>query len=138
MLMLLEGKGGCYIQDRGVSRWDTCGAQAVIEAYGGTCSKLTRFVQAKTLESYAYLESAVNLDFEPGAACMTPYNASLDKETAAAIKGGAKIAFTEATQSKPYSNLCGLFALDRENLTRVEEFHAAIERAQAVSAPAYD
>jgi hypothetical protein len=21
MLMLLEGKGGCYIQDRGVSRW---------------------------------------------------------------------------------------------------------------------
>lgn len=24
MLMLLEGKGGCYIQDRGVSRWYVC------------------------------------------------------------------------------------------------------------------
>eukprot|EP00957_Ditylum_brightwellii_P166896 12702926-Ditylum_brightwellii.AAC.1 len=32
MLMLLEGRGTAYIQDRGVSRWDTCGAQACIEA----------------------------------------------------------------------------------------------------------
>lgn len=138
MLMLLEGKGGCYIQDRGVSRWDTCGAQAVIEAFGGTLSKLTRFVEGKTLESYTYLESPINLDFEAGLAFMTPYNASLDKETAAAIKGGAKIAFTEAAQSKAYSNLCGLFALDRDNLTRLDDFHAAIERAKAVSLPAYD
>ena len=33
MMMLLEGKGAVYIQDRGVSRWDTCGAQAVISVY---------------------------------------------------------------------------------------------------------
>jgi hypothetical protein len=33
VLMLLEGKGLCYIQDRGVSRWDTCAAQAVLEVY---------------------------------------------------------------------------------------------------------
>lgn len=138
MLMLLEGKGGCYIQDRGVSRWDTCAAQAVIEAFGGTCSKLTRFVENKALESYTYLESAENLDFEAGVACMTPYNASLDKETAAAIKGGSKIAFTVASQPKPYSNLCGLFALDRENLARLDEFHAAIDRAKSEAGPAYD
>ena len=30
LMMLLEGKGAVYIQDRGVSRWDTCGPQAVI------------------------------------------------------------------------------------------------------------
>jgi 3'-phosphoadenosine 5'-phosphosulfate (PAPS) 3'-phosphatase len=30
MMMLLEGKGCVYIQDRGVSRWDTCGAQVFI------------------------------------------------------------------------------------------------------------
>ena len=29
-LMLLEGKDDVYIQDRGVSRWDTWAAQAVI------------------------------------------------------------------------------------------------------------
>ena len=29
MLMLLEGKGDCYIQDRGISRWDTCAAQVL-------------------------------------------------------------------------------------------------------------
>ena len=33
MLMLLEGKGDCYIQDRGISRWDTCGAQVIIFIY---------------------------------------------------------------------------------------------------------
>ncbi|EKX53721.1 hypothetical protein GUITHDRAFT_64161 [Guillardia theta CCMP2712] len=46
MLMLLEGKGGMYIQDRGVSRWDTCAAQAVIEAYGGLLCRLDREVKA--------------------------------------------------------------------------------------------
>ena len=138
MLMLLEGRGGCYIQDRGVSRWDTCGAQAVIEAFGGTLSKLTRFVDNKTLEGYTYLESKVNLDFEAGVAYMTPYNATLDKETAASIKAGIKIPFTEATQPKAYSNLCGLFALDRDNLARIDDFHAAIERAKLEAEPAYD
>jgi len=45
MLMLIEGKGEVYIQDRGLSRWDTCAPQAVIEAAGGVCSKLTQFLQ---------------------------------------------------------------------------------------------
>jgi len=138
MLFLLEGRGGCYIQDRGVSRWDTCGAQAVIEAYGGTCSKLTKFVADQSLESYTYLRSDVNLDYEPGVAYHTPYNSVLDKEKAAAIKQGQKFLIEDASHAKPYSNLCGLFALDRENLSRLSEFHSAIQRAMAISPPAYD
>jgi 3'-phosphoadenosine 5'-phosphosulfate (PAPS) 3'-phosphatase len=138
MLMLLEGRGGCYIQDRGVSRWDTCGAQAVIEAHGGTLSKLTRFVSSKELESYTYLKSPVNLDFEAGVAYQTPFNSTLDKERATAIKQGEKFLIEDQQSAKVYSNLCGLFALDRSNLERLDEFYGAIERAKASSAPSYD
>jgi 3'(2'), 5'-bisphosphate nucleotidase len=140
MLMLLEGKGGCYIQDRGVSRWDTCAAQAVIEAHGGTLSKLTSFISQQTLTSYSYLKASANLDFEPGLANQTPYNSTLSKERAAAIKGGEKFPITaeDLPTTKAYSNLCGLFALDRSNLSKLEEFSAAIARAKAVAEPSYD
>jgi 3'-phosphoadenosine 5'-phosphosulfate (PAPS) 3'-phosphatase len=140
MLMLLEGKGGCYIQDRGVSRWDTCAAQAVIEAHGGTLSKLTSFIDQQTLASYSYLKATTNLDFEPGVANQTPYNSNLSKERAAAIKRGEKFPITaeDLPTTKAYSNLCGLFALDRSNLCKLEEFSAAIARAKAASEPSYD
>ena len=46
MLMLLEGKGAAYIQDRGVSRWDTCACEAVIDAHGGLLCKLPAIVSA--------------------------------------------------------------------------------------------
>ena len=32
-----------------MSRWDTCGAQAVIEAYGGKLCRLDKFVNDKVL-----------------------------------------------------------------------------------------
>lgn len=138
MLMLLEGKGGCYIQDRGVSRWDTCGAQAVIEAHGGTLSKLTSYIENKTLESYNYLKSTENLDFQPGVAYQTPFNSNIDKERATAIKQGQKFLIDDLSTTKVYSNLCGLFALDSQNLTEIEKFYEAIQRAKAVAEPSYD
>lgn len=140
MLMLLEGKGGCYIQDRGVSRWDTCAAQAVIEAHGGTLSKLTTFIENQSLASYTYLKSTINLDFEPGVANQTPFNSNLSKERASAIKQGEKFPITaeDLPTTKAYSNLCGLFALDSSNLSRLDEFASAIARAKAAAEPSYD
>jgi hypothetical protein len=120
---------------------DTSGAQAAIAAAGGVLNKLSPFVENKTLESYVYLKSAVNLDFVPGLSFMTPYNADLDKDTKARLKGGEKIRFEEASQPKAYSNLCGLFALAKGNLeaeSSLETYHQAILRAQEKSAPAYD
>ena len=77
MLMLLERKASCYVQDRGVSRWDTCAAQACLEAHGGMLCKLAPFMSAaKTLASYHYAASAHNLDFEPNVAALTKYNAA--------------------------------------------------------------
>jgi len=138
MLMLLEGKGAAYIQDRGVSRWDTAGAQAVIEAHGGTLSKLTGFVAAKSLASYTYLKSPLNLDFEAGKASLTPYNAA-DKRLVK--KGAPPVLAEDAGAVKAYSNLCGLFALDRScvGTAQLDLLFDAIQRTIASGAqPAYD
>ena len=77
-LLLLEGRGQSYIQDRGVSRWDTCAAQAVLEAHGGCLAKLSAFAAAEAdaplataLATYRYRPGEVNADFEPGLAALT-------------------------------------------------------------------
>ena len=97
-LLLLEGKGRCYIQDRGVSRWDTCATEAVIKAFGGQFAKLTTFINAPTpadmealITGYTYLPTVTNLDLNPLAA-QTKYNS----------EGGV---------FKVYSNLCGHVSL---------------------------
>jgi 3'(2'), 5'-bisphosphate nucleotidase len=110
MLMLLEGKGAAYIQDRGVSRWDTSGAQAVIEAKGGLLMKLSPFVSTKSLESYTYLQADLNTDFEEGLAYLTPYNAN-DKD---AVKKGDAPRAGARGEFKAYSNICGLLALNAQ------------------------
>lgn len=137
MLMLLEGKGNCYIQDRGVSRWDTCAAQAVIEAHGGTLSKLSSFIaNNKALESYTYRKSNENTDFEPGLSNMTPYNAR-DKGS---VKKGETVSASHVDMVKPYSNLCGLIALDQNCSSEgsMSAIYDAIERAAKKSRPSYD
>jgi 3'-phosphoadenosine 5'-phosphosulfate (PAPS) 3'-phosphatase len=137
MLMLLEGKGNCYIQDRGVSRWDTCGAEAVIEAYGGTLNKLSTFaLNNKQLSGYTYRKSTVNTDFVPGLSSLTPYNAKNKGD----VKKGETVVATSIDSVKPYSNLCGIIALDKnssspENLNKIYD---AIVKASALSQPAYD
>jgi len=78
-LLLLEGKGSAYIQDRGVSRWDTCAPEAVLAAFGGMLLKLnhvlahpdslTRQDHLPKESRYCYLETTTNLDFVPGEVC---------------------------------------------------------------------
>lgn len=134
MLMLLEGKGSAYIQDRGVSRWDTSGAQAVIEANGGTLSKLTSFIRSKELLSYTYLKSAQNLDFEPGVANLTPFNCA-DKS---AVKKGEKRPAVDCASVQPYSNLCGLLAIEGKALLHLDSIHAAMLKVIDETPPSYD
>lgn len=80
----------------GVSRWDTCAAQAIIEAKGGVLAKMTDFVKDGSLNSYTYLKSSVNLDFEPGTAALTAYN-TVDKSL---IKAGEINMATELNSVK--------------------------------------
>lgn len=132
MLLLLEGKGAAYIQDRGVSRWDTCGAQAVLEAHGGALCKLSSFLQGGAA-GYTYLASDLNLDFEPGAATLTPFNAA---DKGAVVKGAPPVPALEAVQVKPYANLCGLVALAAGS--DPQAWRERCLRTAADSAPAYD
>eukprot|EP00586_Coscinodiscus_wailesii_P010800 CAMPEP_0172510382 /NCGR_PEP_ID=MMETSP1066-20121228/228024_1 /TAXON_ID=671091 /ORGANISM="Coscinodiscus wailesii, Strain CCMP2513" /LENGTH=390 /DNA_ID=CAMNT_0013289305 /DNA_START=220 /DNA_END=1392 /DNA_ORIENTATION=- len=139
MLMLLEGKGTAYIQDRGVSRWDTCAAQACIEASGGVLCKLTSFVKGDNEEgfsSYTYLQSDTNLDFEEGMSNLTPYNC----KPSLGLKRGDPSRLAKCDEVKPYSNLCGIFALARaENTNDIRKtILEGITNASKLSPPAYD
>mmetsp|Transcript_19942 Transcript_19942/g.28378 ORF Transcript_19942/g.28378 Transcript_19942/m.28378 type:complete len:433 (+) Transcript_19942:53-1351(+) len=132
MLMLLEGKGSAYIQDRGLSRWDTCAAQACLEAQGGILCKLTSFLSYSKEEGYTYLESQKNLDFEKGVANINPYNSRLP--------GQARNRAYDVMDVKVYSNLCGLLALPC-HMNTVENKKKILEAAKSaskISAPAYD
>ena len=136
MLMLLEGKGAAYIQDRGVSRWDTAGAQAVIEAYGGALSKLTSFERDRSLQSYTYLQSETNLDFEPGVASLTKFNCN--DVARSRLSDGKPILATSVDTVKSYANLCGLLALDKSCLGQQQAIYEAIQRARTAAPPSYD
>ena len=119
-LLLLEGKGRCYIQDRGVSRWDTCATEAVVKAFGGKFAKLSTFIDATNptdteslITGYTYLPTSVNLDPNPLAA-KTKYN-------------------SEGGEFKVYSNLCGHVGLaPGEDVTQVWEAMQKVVQAGAV------
>jgi 3'-phosphoadenosine 5'-phosphosulfate (PAPS) 3'-phosphatase len=133
-LMLLEGKAGAYIRDTGgFAKWDTSGPQAVLEAYGGTMSKLPGFLSDKKLESYTYLKSKQNLDFEPDTVTLTLSNAK-DKKVARLVRD---VLASEVDLVKEYSCLMGLLALDAGNLAQLDAFHAAMKRVQAIHPPTY-
>lgn len=136
ILMLLEGKGSAYIQDRGVSRWDTCAAQACLEAQGGLLCKLTAFLSPDSKEEgYTYLRSHTNLDFEKGVASLSIYNSRLplpQQPTTHRVN--------DVMEVKPYSNMCGILALSCE-MNTVENKKRILEAAKAaseISSPAYD
>ena len=144
MMMLLENSisGGetddgnvLYIQDRGVSRWDTCAAEACLESFGGKLAKLTNFAETGDDNTYTYLASETNLDFVPGGAGLTRYNC---RASTVDPRPGQKV--IDVNDVKPYSNLCGLVALGKEPNTmeatlRIKE---AICRAATRNPPSYD
>lgn len=102
-MMLLEGRGKFYVLDRGVSRWDTCAAQAVLEAYGGMLVMLAPAMATPRLfNSYTYASSALNLDF---ARCeLTRYNA------ARPLGSDSSGCATDVSDVKAYANVQGLLA----------------------------
>ena len=148
VLMLLEN-GGIYLQDRGLSRWDTCACQAILEAYGGLLCKLTDYIEAIDDEnildimktsSYNYRISTINLDINKGAR-FSKINSVDDITIENNIRQYNKLNTTEQDTIisvikdniknehfvngmneyiKPYSNLCGLVALTENFLNDKE------------------
>jgi len=134
-LMLLEGKGGAYIRDTGgFAKWDTSGPTAVLDAYGGTMSKLPPFLEDQSLEGYTHLKTSSNLDFVPGQITMTLSNA-LDKSTF--IKGSAVIV-NDVKTVKQYSCLQGLVALDKSAMDQLPIIREAMLKVRKMDPPTYN
>ena len=147
MMMLLESslardgidESLLYIQDRGVSRWDSCAAEACLESFGGALTKLTPFVEADDAKDsnacYTYLASESNLDFVPGSATLTKYNC---RASASAQEFNQRV--FDAAQVKPYSNLNGMVAFGKEWNTCEgrAQIVESIRRAAAKNPPSFD
>jgi len=141
MLMLLEhslassaedGGGPClYIQDRGVSRWDTCAAEAILRAFGGDLVKLSSG-EAGGESHYTYLKTDDNLDFVPGLATCTKYNSRTNDALGKRVD--------DVKSFKPYSNLCGMIAFTKEFNTDDgrQTLRDAIRKASKRVPPSYD
>lgn len=129
-LMIVEGKAGAYIRDTGgFAKWDTSGPQAVIEAYGGTMSKLPAFLADKSLESYTHLKSNVNLDFCKRSVGLTLSNAK-DKGI---VHPGLSSIITDVHLVKEYSCVQGLLCLGAEKTQEVfyqNAIHAAMMKVR--------
>jgi 3'-phosphoadenosine 5'-phosphosulfate (PAPS) 3'-phosphatase len=146
------GSSMLYIQDRGVSRWDTCAAEAILYAFGGQLTKLTPYlvdadnevVAVKEEEDedsrrYKYLASTTNLDFIPGLATLTRNNCRRhDGNSTDFMKGEQKIMNVEDV--KVYSNLCGFVAYGPEwnTVDGKEYITKAIQRTAIVYLPSFN
>ncbi|GAB5365107.1 hypothetical protein AAMO2058_001028400 [Amorphochlora amoebiformis] len=134
MLLLLEGKGTLYIQDRGVSRWDTCAAQAVLEACGGVLSKLTSVADNRKYEPYRYTVGEINVDFNP-LAKLTRFNSKNNLKDLNSTKPVPQIT---PENLAPYSNVCGLFASHKTDPKLMNQVMDAIQKVAKVSKPSYN
>eukprot|EP01038_Epipyxis_sp_PR26KG_P008687 gene8687-11738_t len=133
-MMLLEGKAGAYLRDTGgFALWDTSGPQAVIDAYGGTMSKLPPFLVDKSLVSYTHLKSNYNLDFIPNTASMTMTNIK-DKSL---FKKGEEQIIQDVSLVKEYSCMCGLVALSAVNMDKLDTIQQAMLSAMKIHPPTF-
>jgi 3'-phosphoadenosine 5'-phosphosulfate (PAPS) 3'-phosphatase len=144
LLVLEEPSPTVYIQDRGVSRWDTCAPQAVLEAQGGCMVALQPMVagdeSAPPVQArYTYRAGPTNADFVAGAARLTKYNARDGMLSADDLAKGAPPRYAVAADDfKPYANTLGLLALKTATPEAIEAVRAAAVRVAATSPPAYD
>ena len=102
-LLLLAGYGTIYLQDRGLSRWDTCAAEAILSATKtGSVGMLEPFLRQRKITHYTYRFSRLNTNFKAGIAKLTPFNSSVPEASGVAF---------DIRQVKPYANMRGFIAL---------------------------
>ena len=132
-LMLVEGKAGAYIRDTGgFSKWDCSGPQAVVEAYGGVMSKLPKYMTEKKLESYTYLKTRRNLDFDPDLVTLTLSNAKNKKELK--LMEDDQLA-EDVDLVKEYACVEGLLAFNKEGLPLLERLDRVMSKIAITGTP---
>ena len=127
------------LQDRGLSRWDTCGPQAVLDAHGGALVKLSSFVAEGGLEGYCYRRVDSNLDFEPGGCFLSKYNvAPAARSLLPTDRSEPAPLATAVEQVLPFANTRGVLAVPSADPEKLRTYHEAVSRAASTHAPAYD
>ena len=146
ILMLLENKAEVYLQDRALSRWDTCAGEAILEAIGGRLCKLTTFFgDTGTIDEryhYTYTpelfgsELSKNSDPNPDALA-TSFNIKIfegsEAEQKIAFKkyNGKRLSKVNLEGKDKFVNninICGLFAIkDRSNTELIGNIKSAID-----------
>ncbi|GAB5361362.1 hypothetical protein AAMO2058_000706900 [Amorphochlora amoebiformis] len=140
-LMLLEKPNSWYILDRGLSRWDTCAAQAVLEARGGGLCKLTGICDPKApseakLDCYTYRKASTNPDMND-LAYLTPYNIRKEEKAQFAKSGVKERAVRSVDELDPNANICGCLAYSQIPKEKMQALIMAIKRASASTLPFY-
>jgi len=117
-----------------VSRWDSCAAEACVEAFGGKLLKLTTFLDDEEDGCYTYLASKTNLDFISNTENLTKYNSNLKDLPSPFQKA------QDVCDVKAYANLCGLVAFGKEFNTQHgrKYLRDAIRKAAANNPPSLD
>ena len=141
-----------------MSRWDTCGPQAVLEAHHGALLQLAPLVKSNELRRYkcdgalslslvvfsSVLSAAIfvccrylpnhdrDVEFEPGEVLLTKYNARSSD-----MADGRRRAMLR-DELQPWSNVQGLFALSPSESNRVQQYGAVMRQIAAKYRPAYD
>ena len=141
VLNLLQGKGECYIQDRGSFRWDTCAPEALIAAYGGCLVRLSTFIASGELQTYQYTKTGYG-SMNPDLNFIFKYNENLWPRFSRynghppESKPRTRITPKQAHLVRAYSNLCGFLCLPKESLSKIEHYREAIMKVYKQSPPA--
>mmetsp|Transcript_1425 Transcript_1425/g.1668 ORF Transcript_1425/g.1668 Transcript_1425/m.1668 type:complete len:726 (-) Transcript_1425:2476-4653(-) len=146
VMCLLEGKSACYIQDRGTSRWDICGPQAVIEAYGGHFGKLSSFINENgKVVKYKYRETKegeLNADLDTvlqAGECKFDVRVSFSRFSVADQSlYGEPVTPENVNQLKPYSNICGIICLAPGETDKTKYYVDALSKVAGGNPPSFN
>jgi 3'-phosphoadenosine 5'-phosphosulfate (PAPS) 3'-phosphatase len=132
VLKVLEGYG-IYVQDRGLSRWDTCGSEAILAARGGLICMLEPLLTPESPEQgYNYLKTGTNLNFKPDVALLSDYNSRVNPHPVE--KTWAKL----VEEVEPYANLLGLLVIPEALMHLKVDIIQACIRAKEIAEPEYN
>ena len=98
----------------------------------GLLCMLEPLVTSETAIQYTYQQSDTNLDFIPGSANLTPYNARVE------VKKGVNRRALLAAEVQPYANLRGLFVLSPDLMSSISDVQAVLKNSMDICAPEYD
>lgn len=132
-----------YVQDRGISRWDSAAGEAILDSYGGGFLKLSELIKPNDFSStlplrYHYRHTLVQAEEDIDWSIKVRMTKS-NVNDSSLVKSSKATYFTDETKANmlPYSNMCGLFASIDCSKEALIDFSAKAKEAAKHSKPSY-